>query len=163
MTYLYLFIIKIIDNFIMTAKSLAQYKHKKILSSALVALSQFLFYVLIKQIVNDGSWLSIWIVVAASFIGNYIAFLISDKFKKDDTWQNIITSNNKKMLIELCTILKEHKIKYLLFNTYNRSFNETLTVQVFSKTKADSKLIDEFLRKTDAKYLRMIDGIEVKK
>ena len=82
MTYLYLFVIKIIDNCIMTAKSLAQYKHKKILSSALVALSQLLFYVLIKQIVNDGSWLSIWIVVAASFIGNYIAFMINDKFKK---------------------------------------------------------------------------------
>lgn len=163
MTYLYLFIIKIIDNCIMTAKSLAQYKHKKILSSALVALSQFLFYVLIKQIVNDGSWLSIWIVVAASFIGNYIAFLISDKFKKDDVWENIITSSNKEMLIGLCTMLKEHKIKYLLFNTYNRSFNESLTVQIFSKTKAESKLIDEYLSKTDARYLRMIDGIEVKK
>lgn len=163
MTYLYLFGIKIIDNCIMTAKSLAQYKHKKILSSALVALSQLLFYVLIKQIVNDGSWLSIWIVVAASFIGNYIAFIINDKFKKDDVWENIITSSDKEMLINLCTMLKEHKIKYLLFNTYNRSFNESLTVMIFSKTKAESKLIDAYLEQTDAKYLRMIDGIEVKR
>lgn len=163
MTYLYLFGIKIIDNCIMTAKSLAQYKHKKILSSALVALSQLLFYVLIKQIVNDGSWFSIWIVVIASFIGNYIAFIINDKFKKDDVWENIITSSNKEMLINLCTMLKEHKIKYLLFNTYNRSFNESLTVMIFSKTKAESKLIDAYLEQTDAKYLRMIDGTEVKR
>ena len=88
---------------------------------------------------------------------------VNDKFKKDDVWENIITSSNKEMLINLCTMLKEHKIKYLLFNTYNRSFNESLTVMIFSKTKADSKLIDAYLDQTDAKYLRMIDGTEVKR
>ena len=59
-------------------------------------------------------------------------------------------------------MLKEHKIKYLLFNTYTRSFNESLTIMIFSKTKAESKLIDDYLEKTNAKYLRMIDGVEVK-
>jgi hypothetical protein len=34
---------------------------------------------------------------------------------------------------------------------------------IFSKTKAESKLIDGFLEQADFKYLRMIDGIEVKK
>ena len=80
---LLLMILKTFDNILLTAKSIATYKHKKILSSALVALSQLLFYVVIKQIVNDGSWISIGIVVIASFIGNYIAFIINDKFKKD--------------------------------------------------------------------------------
>ena len=161
-TYLYLFIVKLLDNCIMAAKNLAQYKHKKILSSTLVALSQLLFYVVIKQIVNDGSWFSIGIVVIASFIGNYIAFAIDDKLKKDDTWENTITSSDKEMLVGLCTMLKEHKIKYLLFNTYTRSFKESLTVTIFSKTKAESKLIDDYLAQTDSKYLRMIDGIETK-
>ena len=57
----------------------------------------------------------------------------------------------------------KHKIKYLLFDTYNRRFVESLTVMIFSKTKYESKLIDEFLEQNNIKYLRMIDGIEVKK
>ena len=104
---------------------------------------------------------AIIIVSIASGIGNYIAFIINDKFKKDSTFENIITSSDKEMLIDLCTMLKQHKIKYLLYNTYNRSFNESLTVTIFSKTKSDSKLIDNYLEKTNAKYLRMIGGIEV--
>ena len=59
-------------------------------------------------------------------------------------------------------MLKEYRIKYLLFDTYNRSFVESYTVMIFSKTKAESRLIDEFLEQTEIKYLRMIDGIEVK-
>ena len=111
---------------------------------------------------SDDTLLVIISISIASGIGNYIAFLINDKFKKDDTWQNIITSNDRMMLVDLCTMLKEHKIKYLLYNTYNRSFNESLTVMIFSKTKDESKLIDNYLAKTNAKYLRMIDGIEIK-
>ena len=91
-----------------------------------------------------------------------MAFIINDRFRKDDTWTNILTCSNKKDIVKLCTMLKEHKIKYLLFDTYNRSFIESYTVMIFSKTKAESRLIDEFLEQTEIKYLRMIDGIEVK-
>lgn len=160
--YLLLGLIKIIDNVILTAKSLATYKGQKILSSILVIISQLIFYLVIDQVINDSTMLAIIIVSVSSGIGNYLAFIINDKFKKDDVWQNIVTSSDKEMLIGLCTILKEHKIKYLLFDTYNRSFYESLTVIIFSKTKDESKLIDDYLATTNSKYLRMIDGIEIK-
>ena len=162
MMYILLGIIKIIDNIVLTAKSLATYKGQKILSSILVIISQLLFYLVIDQVINDSTMLAIIVVSVSSGIGNYVAFLINDKFKKDDVWQNIITSSDKEMLIDLCTKLKEHKIKYLLFDTYNRSFYESLTVIIFSKTKNESKLIDDYLTTTNSKYLRMIDGIEIK-
>ena len=57
---------------------------------------------------------------------------------------------------------KKNDYMYKKEDTYNRSFNESLTVMIFSKTKAESKLIDAYLEQTDAKYLRMIDGTEVK-
>ena len=161
-TYVLLGFIKIIDNVILTAKSLATYKGQKILSSILVIISQLIFYLVIDQVINDSTMLAIIIVSVSSGIGNYLAFIINDKFKKDDVWQNIITSSDKEMLVELCTMLKEHRIKYLLFDTYNRSFHESLTVIIFSKTKDESKLIDDYLTTTNSKYLRMIDGIEIK-
>ena len=163
LTYILLGIIKVIDNVILTAKSLATYKGMKIISSILVIISQLLFYLVIDQVINDSTMLAIIIVGISSGIGNYIAFLINEKFKKDDTWTNILTCSNKKDIVKLCTMLKENKIKYLLFDTYNRSFVESYTVMIFSKTKAESKLIDGFLEQADFKYLRMIDGIEVKK
>ena len=162
LTYILLGCVKIFDNIVLTVKSLATYKGQKILSSILVIISQLIFYLIIQQVVNDNTLLAIIIVSISSGIGNYIGFLIDDKFKKDDVWENTITSSDKEMLVGLCTMLKEHKIKYLLFNTYTRSFKESLTITIFSKTKAESKLIDDYLAQTDSKYLRMIDGIETK-
>lgn len=161
MIYLILGLVKIFDNIILTAKSLATYKGQKLFSSILVIISQLIFYLVIDQVINDSTMLAIIIVSVSSGIGNYLAFIINDKFKKDDVWQNIVTSSDKEMLIGLCTILKEHRIKYLLFDTYNRSFYESLTVIIFSKTKDESKLIDDYLKTTNSKYLRMIDGIEI--
>lgn len=161
-TYVLLGLIKVIDNIVLTAKSLATYKGMKILSSILVIISQLLFYLVIDQVINDSTMLAIIIVSVSSGIGNYIAFMINDKFKKDDTWTNILTCSNKKDIVKLCTMLKENRIKYLLFDTYSRKFVESYTVMIFSKTKAESRLIDKFLEQTEIKYLRMIDGIEVK-
>ena len=162
MTYLFLALVKVLDNIIMTAKSLATYKGHKILSSILVAVSQLLFYLIIDQVVNDSTLAAIIIVSISSGIGNYLAFMINDKFKKDDVWQNTITASDKNFLVELCTMLREHKVKYLLYDTYNRRFEQSYTVTAFTKTKTESKLIDSYLKNTDVKYLRMIDGVEVK-
>ena len=48
-------------------------------------------------------------------------------------------------------------------DTYNRRFEKTFTVQAYTKTKDDSKLIDNYLEKCNSKYLRMINGIEIKR
>jgi len=162
MTYLLLSLIKICDNIIMTAKSLAVYKGQKLLSSILVVISQLIFYLVISQVINDNTMLAIIIVSISSGIGNYLAFMINDKFKKDDVWENTITSSDKEFLVNLCTMLREHKVKYLLYDTYNRRFEKSYTVTAFTKTKTESKLIDEFLKNTNITYLRMIDGVEVK-
>lgn len=160
MMYIILGLIKILDNVILTAKSLATYKGQKVLSSIFVIVSQLLFYLVINQVIEDNTMMAILIVSISSGIGNYVAFVINDKFKKDDVWTNIITSSSKDMLLELCTMLRENHVKYLLYDTYNRRFEQSYTVTAFTKTKAESKLIDDFLNNTDVKYLRMIDGIE---
>ena len=162
MMYLLLAIIKVLDNVILTAKSIATYKSQKILSSVLVVVSQLLFYLVINQVINDNTMMAIVIVSVSSGIGNYVAFVINEKFKKDEVWENIITSSDKELLVNLCTMLRENHVKYLLYETLNRRFEQSYTVTAFTKTKAESKLIDEYLKNTDVKYLRMIDGVEVK-
>ena len=157
MQYIILGLIKIIDNIILTAKSLATYKNQKLLSSILVVVSQLIFYLVIEQVINDSTMLAIIIVSVSSGIGNYVAFIINDKFKKDDKWQYHMTSSDKEDVLRLCNYLVEHKIKYLANHGLNRRGEETINVIAYSKTKDQSRLIESYLKNTDSKYLKEIN------
>ena len=155
-SYIFLALIKIIDNIISTAKNITQYKEQKILSSILVAVSQLIFYLVIDQVISDNTLLAIVIVAISSGVGNYIAFLINARFKKDVKWTFVITSFNVNDLQNLCNYLVEHKIKYIASDGYTRKGEATINVMAFSKSKNDSRLIERFLENTESKYLKEI-------
>lgn len=154
--YILLSIIKILDNVILTFKSITTYKEQKILSSILVVVSQLIFYLVIDQVINDNTLMAIVIVSISSGIGNYIAFALNSKFKKAAKWTFVITSSNKEELKTFCDYLVEHKIKYIVCNGYNRKWDETINVMVFSKSKEESRLIEGFLATIETKYLKEI-------
>ena len=156
MMYLWLFGIKIIDNIILTAKSLSVHKNQKLLSSVYVIISQLFFYFVMTEIINDNSITAILLVSIGSGIGNYFAFLINDKFKKDDKWSVILTSSNIEDVKRLCNYLAQHNIKYIANDGYNRKCDKTINVIAFSKTKDESRLIEQFLQQTENKYLKEI-------
>lgn len=154
--YIILGLVKILDNIILTAKSLAQYKEQKILSSILVILSQLIFYFVISRIIEDNSILAIVIVSISSGLGNLLAFQINDKVKKDTKWTFVITSSNLNDIQKLCNYLAECKIKYIANDGYTRKGKHTINVIAFSKNKNESRLIEKFLANTESKYLKEI-------
>ena len=154
--YIFLALIKILDNIVLTFKSIATYKERKILSSILVVISQLIFYLVIDQVIEDNTILAIIIVSFSSGIGNLIAFAISDKFKKAAKWSFIITSSNLSDIQNLCNYLAENKIKYIANDGYTRKGIKTINVMAFSKSKDDSRLIEKFLENTESKYLKEI-------
>ncbi len=154
--YILLALVKIFDNVILTFKSISTYKEQKIISSILVVISQLIFYLVIDQVISDNTLMAIIIVSISSGVGNYIAFAISNKFKKAAKWTFVITSSNKHELEVFCDYLVEHKIKYIVCNGYNRRWDETINVMVFSKSKNESRLIEGFLATTESKYLKEI-------
>lgn len=156
LTYIILAIIKIFDNIILTAKSIATYKEQKILSSILVVISQLIFYLVIDQVIEDNTILAIIIVSISSGIGNYIAFLINARFRKDIKWTFVITSSNINDIQNLCGYLVEHKIKYIANNGLTRKGKDTINVMAFSKNKDESRLIEKFLANAESKYLKEI-------
>lgn len=156
MTYIILALIKICDNVILTAKSIATYKGQKILSSILVVISQLIFYLVIDHVINDNTILAIVIVAVSSGVGNYIAFIINDKFKKDTKWTVVLTSSDVEDVKRFCNYLVKHKIKYVANDGYNRRMERTINIIAFSKTKAESRLIEEYLKTTNTKYLKEI-------
>jgi uncharacterized protein YebE (UPF0316 family) len=156
MTYVILALIKIFDNVILTAKSIATYKGQKILSSILVVISQLIFYLVIDHVISDNTLLAIIIVSVSSGIGNLIAFIINDKFKKDSKWSMVLTSSDVEDVKHLCNYLAANNIKYIANDGYNRRMERTINIIAFSKTKAESRLIEKYLESTNSKYLKEI-------
>ena len=156
MTYVALALIKVFDNVVLTAKSIATYKEYKIISSILVVISQLLFYLVIDQVINDNTILAIVIVSVASGVGNLLAFLINNKFKKDAKWTMVLTSSDVEDVKHFCNYLATNKIKYIANDGYNRRMEHTINIIAFSKTKNESRLIEEYLKTTKSKYLKEI-------
>lgn len=154
--YIFLSLIKVIDNVILTAKSIATYKEQKIISSILVILSQLIFYLVINQVIEDNTMMCIVIVSVSSGVGNLLAFFINDKFKRDTKWTFVIASSNIKDIQNLCSYLAANKVKYIANDGYTRKGEHTINVIAFSKSKNDSRLIENFLANTESKYLKEI-------
>ena len=145
MGYILLSLVKMFDNIILTAKTIATYKEKRILSSLLVIVSQLIFYLIIDQVIKDSTLLAIIVVSVSSGVGNLLAFLINDKFKRDTKWTFVITSSDAEDIKMLCNYLVANKIKYIANDGYNRRGERTINVMAFSKTKNDSRLIEDYL------------------
>lgn len=154
--YILLSLVKILDNVITTFKNITQYKEQKVLSSILVVVSQLIFYLVIQQVIEDNTMIAIIIVSISSGLGNFLAFSINDKFKKDTKWTFIITSSNLNDIQKLCNYLVEHNIKYIASDGYTRKGEHTINVMAFSKTKDESRLIEGFLKNAESKYLKEI-------
>lgn len=154
--YILLALVKILDNVILAFKSITTYKEQKILSSILVVISQLIFYLVIDKVIEDNTLTAIAIVSISSGIGNYIAFALNSKLKKDVKWTFVITSSNLNDIQKLCSYLAERNIKYIANDGYTRKGNHTINVIAFSKSKNESRLIESFLANTESKYLKEI-------
>lgn len=151
-----LFIIKVLDNIITTAKSITIYRNKEILSSILVIISQLMFYFVITNVIEDDSSVSIFVVSIASGMGTYLAFKINNRFKRDALWTNVLTCKDKTEIEKFCSFLVDNGIKYIVNDSYSRKWEPRYSILVFSRTKHESKLIDEYLSKSNVKFLRQV-------
>lgn len=154
--YVILSLVKVLDNVILTFKSIATYKEQKILSSILVVISQLIFYLVIDQVISDNTLLAIVIVSVSSGVGNYAAFALNSRFKKDTKWMFILTSSDADDVQKLCSYLAEHNIKYIANNGLTRKNEPTIHVIAFSKKKDESRLIEKYLINTESKYMKEI-------
>lgn len=156
MQYIILSLVKLLDNMITTARSITLYQNKSIVSAVLTTISQFLFFFVISGIITDGSITAIFVVSISAGLGSYIASFINNKISKDRTWINIITCSDMDKMEELSKYLYNSKIKCIMYDAYTRSGGKTYTIQAFAKTRFESSLIDEYIKRNNVKCLREI-------
>ena len=150
------FFIKVFDNMLGTSKTILIQKNRSILASLTVIVSQVIFYKLINVVGGDQEYM-IYVIAFASGVGTLLALIISNKFSKENTYVNVIVSDNKEEMILLRDFLKDNKITNLTTDAYTKDWKKTIAITAYAETKAQSKLIDNFIRESDNKFKRIIN------
>lgn len=152
---LLIFIIKVIDNVLSTAKTILIQKNKSFIAGLTVFISQIIFYKLIDAVTDSGE-LMIYVIALASGVGTLLAILISNKFSKDRMYVNIIMCDDKKVMMKLRDYLRDNKITNLTTDGYTKEWKKTLAITAYVETKKQSKLLDEYIENSNTKFKRII-------
>lgn len=152
-----LFLAKVFDNALGTAKTILIQRGRCVLAGVALAVSNYIYYCITKSIVTSNSNLAIVVVSVASGIGCCLAMLASKRLSKDRTYVNVIMSDNKEAMQDLRDFLAAHHITNVAADSYTRDWNtKTITITAYAETKAESELINLYLTASPQKFKRVI-------
>lgn len=152
-----LFVAKVIDNMLGTAKTILVQRNRCILAGLALGLSNFLYLCITKNIVTTDSDLALIVVSIASGVGCCLAVAVSNKFSKEKTYVNVIMSDDLQAMKRLRDFLAKHHVTNVAADTYTLDWSKkTITITAYAETKEQSRLIDEYIENSELKFKRVI-------
>lgn len=152
-----LFLAKVLDNALSTTKTILIQRSRWLLAGIAVVLSDFIYFWLTKRIVSGDSNWAILIVSLAGGVGCALACLFSEKLSKDRTYVNVIMSDNLEEMKLLRDFLAKHHITNVASDSYTLDWNaKTISITAYPETKAESRLINEYIADSSTKFKRVI-------
>ncbi len=152
-----LFIAKVFDNMLGTAKTILVQRNRCVLAGLSLAVSNFLYLCITKNIVTSNSDLALIVVSVASGVGCCLAVAVSNKLSKDKTYVNVIMSDNLAAMQRFRDFLAEHHITNVAADSYTLDWSKkTITITAYADTKEQSRLIDKYIDESDLKFKRVI-------
>lgn len=152
-----LFLAKVLDNALSTAKTILIQRNRCILAGIALALSNYIYFLITKNIVNAEGDLAIVVVSVASGVGCCFAMLISNRFSKDRIFVNVIMSDNKEAMQAFRDFLAEKHITNVCTDSYTRDWDtKTITVTAYAETKEQSALIQRYIEDSPLKFKRIV-------
>ena len=159
-TLIFLFIAKILDNALNTGKTILIQHNKGALAGIAVAISSLLYFSVIKNVVSAENNIAMLVVSLASGIGCYIAVVIMNRFSKERTFVNVVMSDDKEVVKDFRDFLAEHHITNVAVDSYTMDWQrKTITVTAYAETKEESRLINQYLNESTAKFKRLIQKV----
>ena len=159
-TALYMFILflaKVLDNTLNTAKTILVQRNRCLLAGVALGLSNFIYLSITKDIVTSDSTLALVIVSIASGVGCCLAAALSNRFSKDRTYVNVILSDDKEAMKEFRDFLAENHITNVATDSYTLDWSrKSISITAYAQTKAQSRLIDEYIERSLLKCKRVI-------
>ena len=97
----FLFFAKMLDNALSTAKTILIQRNRCLLAGVCLAVSNYIYLLITKDVVSSDSNLAMIVVSVASGVGCCLAVAVSNKFSKERTYVNVIMSDNREAMQEL--------------------------------------------------------------
>ena len=152
-----LFLAKVLDNTLNTAKTILVQRNRCLLAGVALGLSNFIYLSITKDIVSSDSTLALVIVSIASGVGCCLAVALSNRFSKDRTYVNVILSDDKEAMKEFRDFLAENHITNVATDSYTLDWSrKSISITAYAQTKAQSRLIDEYIERSLLKCKRVI-------
>ena len=152
-----LFLAKVLDNTLNTAKTILVQRNRCLLAGVALGLSNFIYLSITKDIVTSDSTRALVIVSIASGVGCCLAVALSNRFSKDRTYVNVILSDDKEAMKEFRDFLAENHITNVATDSYTLDWSrKSISITAYAQTKAQSRLIDEYIERSLLKCKRVI-------
>ena len=151
-----LFVMKVLDNAISTAKTIFIQRNRWLLAAVAVVVSDFIYFWLTKRIVTSDSVWAIAVVAVAGGVGCALACLTGQKLSRDRIFVNVVMCDDKDAMQAFRDFLAEHHITNVCCDSYTRDWNrKTITVTAYAETRAESSLIDYYIENSSMKFKRI--------
>ena len=152
-----IFAAKVVDNALSTTKTILIQRSRWLLAGIAVVVSDFIYFWITKRVVSADNYMAMGAVALAGGVGCALACLLSDKLSKDRTYVNVIMSDNLNAMKELRDFLAMHHITNVASDSYTLDWEQkTITITAYAETKAESRLINQFIADSPMKYKRVI-------
>lgn len=152
-----LFFAKVLDNALGTAKTILIQRNRCLLAGAALALSNYIYFCITKNIVTADNDFAIVVVSIASGVGCCLAVALNNKLSKEKTYVNVIMSDDKEAMQKLRDYLAEQHITNVATDSYTRDWNtKTITITAYAETKKESMLINQYIENSPLKFKRVI-------
>lgn len=154
---LVLFVAKVADNALSTTKTIMVQRSRWILAGFAVILSDLIYFWITKRVVSAESEIAMLVVAVAGGVGCSLACLVNEKMSKDRTYVNVIMSDDIEEMKRLRDFLAKHHITNVAADSYTLDWNaKTITITAYPETKAESRLINEFIEESKTKFKRVV-------
>lgn len=155
-----LFFAKMLDNALGTAKTILVQRNHCVLAGIALALSNYIYFCITRNIVTNVSDLAIIVVSVASGVGCCLAMALNNRLSKERTFVNVIMSDDKEAMQHFRDYLAEHHITNVATDSYTLDWNtRTITVTAYAETRKESMLINRYIEESPMKFKRVIQKV----
>jgi len=156
-TVLIFFLSSLINVIISTMKTVLTVKASKQVATFINCLNYTINTVIIKQITECETWIAAIVTFFTNLIGVYFALWLIDRFRKDKVWKITVTIKALEVLYQVVDTLEDIGIEYRYTTVYYGKMKKGGSLEIFVRTKDDSRLVKEILDSINCKY----DVVEV--
>ena len=152
-----LFVAKMMDNALGTAKTILVQRNRCLLAGIALALSNYIYFCITRNIVTTESNLAILVVSIASGVGCCLAVALNNRLSRERTFVNVIMSDDLDAMRQFRDFLAEHHITNVAADSYTLDWSvKTITITAYAETKEESMLINRYIENSPLKFKRVI-------